>query len=148
MTFAIGDQVLRRNIRSQQRKCGILDHDQLGPYIIARIDGKNADLLSKERMLTPTITLTTWSCSKRKRKESHTNPVDLLPHLLPLLLVTLLRLLLVTLQVPLFYLQCILFPFIVLLLSFLINLLQPSHTLSFLHQSCPLLPTSKSSSPP
>lgn len=55
VTFVVGDLVLRKNIRIQQRKGGKLDHAQLGLYTIARIEVKNADLLSKEGKLTPMI---------------------------------------------------------------------------------------------
>ncbi|KAL6455441.1 hypothetical protein MHYP_G00361070 [Metynnis hypsauchen] len=44
-TFAVGEKVLRRNIRSQQRKGGKLDRDFLGPFTITSLQGKSADLI-------------------------------------------------------------------------------------------------------
>ncbi|KAL7845031.1 hypothetical protein SRHO_G00235710 [Serrasalmus rhombeus] len=41
----VGDVVLRRNIRSQQRKGGKLDPEFLGPFSVTRIDGKSIDLV-------------------------------------------------------------------------------------------------------
>ncbi|KAJ8369218.1 hypothetical protein SKAU_G00092460 [Synaphobranchus kaupii] len=42
--FKVGDQVLRQNVRSQQRKGGKLEANFLGPYIITALQGKSADL--------------------------------------------------------------------------------------------------------
>uniref|UniRef100_A0AAQ4QPV2 Integrase catalytic domain-containing protein n=1 Tax=Gasterosteus aculeatus aculeatus TaxID=481459 RepID=A0AAQ4QPV2_GASAC len=43
-SFAVGDKVLRKNIREEQRKGGKLETDLLGPYMAIHIDGKSADL--------------------------------------------------------------------------------------------------------
>lgn len=43
-SFVVGDKVLRKNIRQEQRKGGKLEADLLGPFIIINIDGKSADL--------------------------------------------------------------------------------------------------------
>ncbi|KAF3851502.1 hypothetical protein F7725_013274, partial [Dissostichus mawsoni] len=40
--FQVGDQVLRRNVRQEQRKGGKLEDDWLGPYIILELEGKKA----------------------------------------------------------------------------------------------------------
>ncbi|KAI4801528.1 hypothetical protein KUCAC02_019422 [Chaenocephalus aceratus] len=42
--FQVGDQVLRRNVRQEQRKGGKLDDDWLGPYTILELEGKKAVL--------------------------------------------------------------------------------------------------------
>ncbi|XP_041843372.1 uncharacterized protein LOC121641350 [Melanotaenia boesemani] len=42
--FAVGDMVLRQNIRSQQRKGGKLEANFLGPFTIIALAGKSADL--------------------------------------------------------------------------------------------------------
>ncbi|KAG9261366.1 hypothetical protein AMEX_G24893 [Astyanax mexicanus] len=46
-TFAVGEKVLRRNIRSQQRKGGKLDSECLGPFTLTFLRGKSADLLGE-----------------------------------------------------------------------------------------------------
>ncbi|KAI4825795.1 hypothetical protein KUCAC02_021462 [Chaenocephalus aceratus] len=40
--FQVGDQVLRRNVRQEQRKGGKLEDDWLGPYSILELEGKKA----------------------------------------------------------------------------------------------------------
>ena len=40
--FQVGDQVLRRNVRHEQRKGGKLEDDWLGPFIILELEGKKA----------------------------------------------------------------------------------------------------------
>ncbi|XP_033932867.1 uncharacterized protein [Pseudochaenichthys georgianus] len=42
--FQVGDQVLRRNVRQEQRKGGKLDDDWLGPDTILELEGKKAVL--------------------------------------------------------------------------------------------------------
>ncbi|KAJ8246487.1 hypothetical protein GJAV_G00268370 [Gymnothorax javanicus] len=46
--FVVGDQVLRKNIRQEQRKGGKLETDLLGPFTITNIDGKRADLKTRK----------------------------------------------------------------------------------------------------
>ncbi|XP_033966349.1 uncharacterized protein [Pseudochaenichthys georgianus] len=46
--FQVGDLVLQRNKRSEQRKGGKLDADMLGPFRILNIEGKVADLATKK----------------------------------------------------------------------------------------------------
>ncbi|XP_034541395.1 uncharacterized protein LOC117814249 [Notolabrus celidotus] len=43
--FEVGDRVLRKNIRQEQRKGGKMEPDLLGPFAIVNIEGKSADLL-------------------------------------------------------------------------------------------------------
>ncbi|XP_039637094.1 matrix metalloproteinase-9-like [Perca fluviatilis] len=43
--FEVGDKVLRKNIREEQRKGGKMERELLGPYTIASIEGKSVDLL-------------------------------------------------------------------------------------------------------
>ena len=43
--FTVGQRVLRKNIRTQQRKGGKLERTWLGPYLITKIDRKSADLM-------------------------------------------------------------------------------------------------------
>ncbi|XP_034054774.1 uncharacterized protein LOC117534630 isoform X3 [Gymnodraco acuticeps] len=40
--FQVGDQVLRRNVRQEQRKGGKLEDDWLGPFIILELEGEKA----------------------------------------------------------------------------------------------------------
>ncbi|XP_062850642.1 uncharacterized protein LOC134323471 [Trichomycterus rosablanca] len=47
-TFVPGEKVLRRNIRSQQRKGGKLERDFLGPFTITSLQGKSANLVNAE----------------------------------------------------------------------------------------------------
>ncbi|KAL6479108.1 hypothetical protein MHYP_G00125410 [Metynnis hypsauchen] len=58
-TFAVGEKVLRRNIRSQQRKGGNLDRDFLGPFAITSLQGKSADLIydNVKRPVPPFLTI-------------------------------------------------------------------------------------------
>ena len=44
--LVVGDKVLRRNIREEQRKRGKLEADLLGPYIVTNMEGKSAHLNS------------------------------------------------------------------------------------------------------
>jgi len=44
--FKVGDQVLRKNIREEQRRGGKLERDLLGPFVVTNIQGKSADLKS------------------------------------------------------------------------------------------------------
>ncbi|XP_026021823.1 probable pathogenesis-related protein ARB_02861 [Astatotilapia calliptera] len=44
--FQVGDMVLRKNVRQEQRKGGKLDADMLGPLRIVKLEGKSADLVS------------------------------------------------------------------------------------------------------
>ncbi|CAI5673972.1 unnamed protein product [Oreochromis niloticus] len=46
--FQVGDLVLRKNVRQEQRKGGKLDADMLGPLKIVKLDGKSADLMSEK----------------------------------------------------------------------------------------------------
>ena len=49
--FQVGDMVLRKNIRSQQRKGGKLDKNWLGPFTLVAINKKSADLQSDNQFL-------------------------------------------------------------------------------------------------
>ena len=49
--FQVGDKVLWKNIRSQQRKGGKLDKSWIGPFTIVAIDKKSADLQSGNQLL-------------------------------------------------------------------------------------------------
>jgi hypothetical protein len=42
--FAVGQRVVRKNIRMQQRKGGKLERTWLGPYTISKLEKKSADL--------------------------------------------------------------------------------------------------------
>ena len=42
--FAVGQRVVRKNIRMQQRKGGKLERTWLGPYTITKLENKSADL--------------------------------------------------------------------------------------------------------
>lgn len=50
--FQIGEMVLRKNIRQEQRKGGKMAPDMLGPFKIIKLEGKNADLITKKGKLT------------------------------------------------------------------------------------------------
>ncbi len=41
VVMQVGDRVLRKNKRSQQRKGGKLDPDFFGPYTVTKVDGKS-----------------------------------------------------------------------------------------------------------
>lgn len=56
-TFSVGEKVLRRNVRSQQRKGGKLDRDFLGPFTIVALQGKSADLRDENGLMFPKINL-------------------------------------------------------------------------------------------
>ena len=43
-SFMVGDKVLRKNIRQEQRKGGKLEADLLGPFTITQIEEKSVDL--------------------------------------------------------------------------------------------------------
>ena len=49
--FQVGDMVLRKNIRSQQRKGGKMDKNWLGPFTVVAITKKSADLQSDNQFL-------------------------------------------------------------------------------------------------
>nr|XP_055039296.1 uncharacterized protein LOC129427093 [Misgurnus anguillicaudatus] len=53
--FSVGQKVLRKNIRSQQRKGGKLERSWLGPYTIVHIQEKSADLMDKQGVMHPKI---------------------------------------------------------------------------------------------
>ena len=58
----MGDLVLQKNIRQEQRKGGKMDPEMLGPFKIIKLEGKSANLLAEG--------------GKRK----HTVNIDLLTH--------------------------------------------------------------------
>ena len=45
-SFVVGNKVLRKNIREDQRKDVKLEAEWLGPYVICNIEGKSVDLKS------------------------------------------------------------------------------------------------------
>ncbi|KAL2098358.1 hypothetical protein ACEWY4_007565 [Coilia grayii] len=55
--LAVGEKVLRKNIRTLQRKGGKLERSWLGPYTITKIENKSADLLDKNGILHPKINI-------------------------------------------------------------------------------------------
>lgn len=46
--FAVGDKVLKRNVRQEQRKGGKMESGMLGPFTIVKLEGKTAHLVSKK----------------------------------------------------------------------------------------------------
>lgn len=48
VNFEVGDKVLRKNIREEQRKGGKMETSMLGPFSIKNIDGKSADIVTKK----------------------------------------------------------------------------------------------------
>ncbi|XP_041860681.1 cold shock-induced protein TIR1-like [Melanotaenia boesemani] len=50
-SFNVGEEVLRKNIRSQQRKGGKLDPNWTGPFTIVAIHDKSADLQSETQFI-------------------------------------------------------------------------------------------------
>lgn len=46
--FQVGDLVLRKNIRQEERKGGKLDLDMVGPLKIMKPEGKSAHLVSEK----------------------------------------------------------------------------------------------------
>lgn len=46
--FEVGDKVLRKNIREEQRKGGKMGSAMLGPFTISNIEGKGVDLVSEK----------------------------------------------------------------------------------------------------
>ncbi|KAK1166319.1 hypothetical protein AOXY_G12923 [Acipenser oxyrinchus oxyrinchus] len=56
-TFTLGEKVLRKNRRSQQRKGGKMDRDLLGPFTITAVQGKSADLTDEKGKVFPSISL-------------------------------------------------------------------------------------------
>ncbi|RXN33026.1 sentrin-specific protease 1-like isoform X1 [Labeo rohita] len=53
--FSVGQKVLRKNIRTQQRKGGKLERSWLGPYEIVFLKEKSADLRDEKRHIYPKI---------------------------------------------------------------------------------------------
>lgn len=49
--FQVGDKVLRKNVHNQQRKCGKLDKNWIGPFTIVAIGKNSADLHSDNQFL-------------------------------------------------------------------------------------------------
>ena len=60
--FTVGQRVLRKNIRTQQRKGGKLERTWLGPYRITQIDKKSAEWMITA-INTPKSTPTIWNHS-------------------------------------------------------------------------------------
>ncbi|XP_037835446.1 uncharacterized protein LOC108247144 [Kryptolebias marmoratus] len=46
--FKVGDLVLLKNVRQEQRKGGKMEADMLGPLLIVNMEGKSADLVSEK----------------------------------------------------------------------------------------------------
>ncbi len=53
--FSVGQKVLRKNIRTQQRKGGKLERSWLGPYEIIHLKDKSADLRDEKGFIYPKI---------------------------------------------------------------------------------------------
>lgn len=53
--FSVGQKVLRKNIRTQQRKGGKLERSWLGPYEIVHLKDKSADLRDEKGSIYPKI---------------------------------------------------------------------------------------------
>lgn len=50
-SFVVGDKVLCKNIRQEQRKGGKLEADLLGPFTITKIEGKSIDLKTQKGLI-------------------------------------------------------------------------------------------------
>jgi hypothetical protein len=70
--FAVGQRVVRKNIRMQQRKGGKLERTWLGPYTITKLENKSADLRDDKGRQHPKI--------NTDHLKPFTDPTPRIPH--------------------------------------------------------------------